>query len=48
VRIRPHRDASGEVAFYSARVPGPHRLTFTGRFQLEAAPSPERGPAPRR
>ncbi|MBW2229501.1 MAG: glycosyltransferase family 39 protein [Deltaproteobacteria bacterium] len=35
VEIRTHRDASGEVAFYSVRVLRPHRLAYTGRFVLD-------------
>jgi hypothetical protein len=34
VQIVAHRDGSGDVAFYSVRVPRPHRLDYTGEFHL--------------
>jgi hypothetical protein len=38
VEIRAHRDREGEVAFYSVRFLGPHRLVFTGDFQVSFLP----------
>jgi len=32
--IRPHRDREGNPAFYSIRFSGPHRLIYTGDFQI--------------
>jgi len=33
-RIETHHDRSGSVAFYSVRIPRPHRLVFDGHFRL--------------
>jgi hypothetical protein len=35
VEATPHRDASGEAAFFSVRVGRPHRLVFDERFRIE-------------
>ena len=34
VEIRPHLDREGVPAFYSIRVTEPHRLIYTGEFQI--------------
>ncbi|MGE4605627.1 MAG: glycosyltransferase family 39 protein [Myxococcota bacterium] len=38
VEIRHHSDASGDPVFVSVRLLGPHRLRYTGRFQIEWSP----------
>ncbi|HIF96366.1 MAG TPA: hypothetical protein EYQ54_04955 [Myxococcales bacterium] len=32
--ITPHYDKSGDLAFYSVRVVGPHRLRYDGKFRI--------------
>ena len=33
-RIRSHEDGTGEPAFYSVHVPGPHRVHYNGAFRI--------------
>ena len=36
IEITPHRDGSGEVAFYSVQIRRPHELRFGGQFRIRA------------
>ncbi|MFP6639627.1 MAG: glycosyltransferase family 39 protein [Myxococcota bacterium] len=34
IEVTPHRDGSGDVAFYSVQIHRPHELSFNGRFRI--------------
>jgi hypothetical protein len=44
-QIEVHRDGSGDPAFYSVRIPRPHRLRYDGNFRIRFSEAPAKAPA---